>query len=175
MAIYQESGLRITLPDGDSFRFQDCSSYKTLSGKNLSEMDFGWWDSTRNTLWLLDIKDYSHLTPSEKLPDHLLDNLINKATDSLLLLSAVWFGSIKGKEIGLELPLSCQSFPSNPRKLKIVFVLKISNTHIKAELSPLKTRLLARLQGRIALFDLNNVTLTDHETGIKMGLPIVTV
>ena len=175
MAIYQESGLRITLPDGDSFRFQDCYSYKALSGKNLSEIDFCWWDSTRNTLWLLDIKDYSHLTPSEKLPAHLLENLINKATDSLLLLSAVWFGSLKGKGISSELPISCQSFPQAPQKLKIVFVLKISNSHLKAELSPLKTRLLARLQGRIALFDIKNITLADHETGIKMGLPMIAV
>jgi hypothetical protein len=54
-------------------------------------------------------------------------------------------------------------------------VLKITNSLLKAELSPLKTRLLARLQGRIALFDINNVTLADHETGIRMGLPIATL
>ncbi len=175
MPIYQESGLQITLPDGESFRFQDCSGYKTLSGKNLSEMDFGWWNSTKNSLWLLDVKDYSHLPPTERLPDHLLDNLIKKATDSLLILSAVWFGSVKGQEICSELPLSCRTFPSKPKKLKIVFVLKITNSLLKAELSPLKTRLLARLRGRIALFDINNVTLADHETGIRMGLPIATL
>ncbi|MEQ8969819.1 MAG: hypothetical protein RIE73_05425 [Coleofasciculus sp. C1-SOL-03] len=119
MSIYQESGLQITLPDTERFRFQDCSGYKTLNGKNLSEMDFGWWDSTKNSLWLLDVKDYSHLTPTERLPDYLLENLVNKATDSLLILSAVWFGSVKGQEICSELPLSCRTFPSKPKKLKI--------------------------------------------------------
>ncbi|GAA6620814.1 hypothetical protein NUACC26_066320 [Scytonema sp. NUACC26] len=39
MPIYKESGLRITLPDGYSFRFQDCASYISLKGKNLSEID----------------------------------------------------------------------------------------------------------------------------------------
>jgi hypothetical protein len=85
MPIFQESGLRITLPDGECFRFQDCPSYKTLNGKNFSEIDFCWWDSTKNTLWLLELKDYSHVTPSEKLPNHLLEKLTNKVTDSLLI------------------------------------------------------------------------------------------
>jgi hypothetical protein len=59
MPIYEESGLRITLPNGENFRFQDFPSYKKLNGKNLSEMDFGWWDATKNTLFLLEVKDYS--------------------------------------------------------------------------------------------------------------------
>jgi hypothetical protein len=79
MPIYEESGLRIELPDGDSFRFQDCSGYKSLSGKNLSEMDFGWWDSAKNILWLLDVKDYSHLTKRERMPEYLLENLIRNS------------------------------------------------------------------------------------------------
>jgi hypothetical protein len=40
MSVFQESGLQITLPVGESFRFQDCPNYQNLKGKNLSEMDF---------------------------------------------------------------------------------------------------------------------------------------
>jgi hypothetical protein len=132
MPIYEESGLRITLPDGDSFRLQDCASYISLKGKNLSEMDFGWWDATKETLWLLDIKDYSHLSPSEKLPDYLLEKLIKKVTDTLLILSSAWLSnSLQGKEVCADLLTLCQNFPTNFKKLKIVFVLKIIDAKLK--------------------------------------------
>lgn len=175
MPIYEESGLQITLPDGECFRFQECQSYKSLSGNNLSEMDFGWWDSSKDTLWLLELKDYSHLTPPQRLPDYLLEKLTNKVTDSLMILSSVWSGSLQGKQILADLPASLQVFPIYPKKLKIVFVFKITDTNIKIQLSPLKTRLKERLRGRLLLFDIKNVTLVDHETAMKMGLAIASM
>ncbi|WP_445630204.1 hypothetical protein [Nostoc sp. DSM 114167] len=173
MPIYEESGLRITLPDGESFRFQDCPSYQILNGKNLSEIDFGWWDASKDTLCLLEVKDYSGLSPSERLPQHLLDKLINKVTDTLMLLSSVWFASLQGQQICSDLPVSCQTFPIKPKKIKIVIILKInSDIKIRDELSPIKTRLKDKLLGRLQLFDIKHVTLVDHETAIKMPLPI---
>lgn len=174
MPIYTESGLQVILPDGESFRFQDCSIYKQLKGSYLREMDFGWWDSTKNILWLLELKDYSHLQPTDKLPDRLLDILIEKATDSLLILSAVWIGSLNGQGMKSDLPTACHIFPTEPKKLKIVFVMKLTNHHIKVELSPLKTRLLERLKGRTTLFDMKigDVTLVDHLNAMKY-LPII--
>lgn len=56
------------------------------------------------------------------------------------------------------------------KSLKIVFVFKITNQTIKASLSPLKTKLVNSLRGNLALFDINNITLIDHEIAIKMGL-----
>lgn len=172
MPNYQESGIIIDLPEGESFRFQDNAAYQKLKGKNLAEMDFAWWDNSKQILWLLDVKDYSQLTPPERLPDYLLDKLINKVTDSLMILSSVWSNSKQGQQIKTDLPVSCQTFPSEPRRLKIVFVLKIQNPTLKVDLPPLKTRLVSRLQGRLALFDLNNITLVDHEIAVKMGLPL---
>ncbi len=172
MSVYQESGLQIILPEGDSFRFQDCPSYRTLSGQSLCEMDFCWWDTGENSLWLLEVKDYSRLTPQQRLPDELLDKLINKATDSLLILASVWFGSLKGQQICGDLPLSCRSFPERPKNIKIFFILKLTDQNIKLQLSPLRTRLRTKLIGRLSLFDISNVTLTDHETAIQYGLPI---
>lgn len=161
------------MPDGESFRLQDNPAYQKLKGKYLAEMDFAWWDTSQQILWLLDVKDYSQLTPSERLPDYLLDKLINKVTDSLMILSSVWINSEQGQQIKIGLPTSCQTFPLKPRRLKIVFVLKIQNPTLKADLSPLKTRLVDRLKGRLALFDLSNITLVDHEIAVKIkGLPL---
>ena len=92
-----------------------------------------------------------------------------------MILSSVWSGSLQGKQILADLPASLQVFPIYPKKLKIVFVFKITNTNIKIQLSPLKTRLKERLRGRLLLFDIKNVTLVDHETAMKMGLAIASM
>ncbi len=175
MSVFQESGLQITLPVGENFRFQDCPSYQKLKGKNLSEMDFCWWDAGKNTLWLLEVKDYSHFRPPQGFTgnsaDYLLNKLINKATDSLLILASAWFGSLQGQEICGDLPVFCHSFPTKPKKIRIVFIFKITDPNIKLQLRDLKDSLQIKLKGRLSLFD-TNVTLTDHETAIQNGLPI---
>jgi hypothetical protein len=104
MTIYQESGLIITLPDDEHFRFQDCQAYKGLSGANLKEMDFAWWQNETKTLWLIEIKEYANLSSEECLPDYLLDNLVNKATDSLLMLAAMWSKTNQGLKLAACLP-----------------------------------------------------------------------
>ncbi|MHC5713858.1 MAG: hypothetical protein ACYTX0_17355, partial [Nostoc sp.] len=81
----------------------------------------------------------------------------------------------QGQKICADLPTFCHSFPIQPKKLKIVFVLKITSAHLKLELSPLKTRLQDKLRGRLQLFDIKNITLVDHETAIRMGMAIVSV
>jgi hypothetical protein len=169
MPEFLESGLKIILPDDHSFRLQDCQVYKKLSGKNLSEMDFGWYDITKNILLLLEIKEYSELQPEDKLIERLLPKLVDKATDTLLILSSIWSKSAKGQELATDLPVSCQNFP---QRIKIVFVFNIHNPQLKMILPILKTKLNSRLKGRIALFDLRDITLTDPETAMKMGISI---
>jgi hypothetical protein len=175
MTDFTESGLTISLPDGYSFRFQDLSAYTKLKGQNLKEVDYCWWDDHTHTFWLLEVKDYSNLTTTEKLPNNLLETLTNKVTDSLLILSAAWSNTNTGNSILSELPTIFQTFPKSPDKMKIVCVLKLLEHHKKVELGTLRTKFKNSLEGRIALFDLKQVTLTDHETAIKMGIPIISV
>jgi len=170
MSTYQESGLIITLPDGEHFRFQDCQAYKQLSGVNLKEMDFGWWQTDTNTLWLIELKEYAHLTYEEQLPDYLLDNLVNKATDSLLMLAAMWAKTNQGLKLAECLPPVIHQFSG---RLKLFFILKIDKIAFKSQIGVLKDELKNRLRGRIAFFDVRHVTLVDHLTAIKCGLPLV--
>jgi len=169
MTIYKESGLVITLPDDEHFRFQNCQAYKQLSGQNLKEMDFGWWQTEKNTLWLIEIKEYDHLRPAEKLPDFLLDNFANKATDSLLMLATIWARTNQGLKLATCLPAKFHQFPS---RLKIFFILKIDEAIFKSQIEHLKDKLKNRLRGRLALFDIKPVALVDHLTAIKCSLPI---
>jgi hypothetical protein len=174
MPDYNESGLRISLPDGHGFRFQDMPAYKGLSGQNLKEMDFGWWDSERGIVWLLEVKDYSDSSIGASLPvDHLLAGLRDKATDALLILAAAWLGTDKGHDFSRSLPSSCRRLTGNLPRLKIVFVLKVGRRRISSDLPPLKDKLNQVLKGRVALFDVPSVILTDHNTAAGlMRLPI---
>lgn len=169
MSTYHESGLIITLPDGEHFRFQDCHAYKPLSGQNFKGMDFGWWQTNRNTLWLIEIQEYANLTQEEQLPRHLLDNLAKKATDSLLMLAAIWAKTHQGLELAPCLPPQVYQFP---RRLKFFFIFKIDDMIFKSKMLHLKDALKNQLRGRFALFDVKHVSLVDHLTAIKCDLPI---
>jgi len=167
MTSYHESGLIITLPDKEHFSFQDCHGYKTLSGQNLKEMDFGWWRD--DTLWLIEIKEYANLTSNEQLPAHLLDNFVNKATDSLLMLASLWAETNHGLKLAPCLPPQIHKFP---KRLKLFFILKIDKVIFKSQIIHLKDALKNRLRGRLILFDVKHVSLVDHLTAIKCNLPI---
>jgi hypothetical protein len=148
MTTYHESGLVITLPDGEHFRFQDCQAYKRLSGQFLKEMDFGWWQADKNTLWLIEI--YASLMPEEQLPAHLLDNFVNKATDSLLILAALWAKTNQGLEFASCLPPQIHQFP---KRLKFFFILKIDEVLFNSKIEPLKDELKNRRRDKLALFE----------------------
>ncbi|MDB9528948.1 hypothetical protein PN498_23345 [Oscillatoria sp. CS-180] len=174
MAVYQESGLEVDLPDHQIFRFCDCTAYRRLSSYSLKEMDFGWWDNQASTLWLMELKDYSRLALEDKLPNNLFGNFVDKATDSLMMLAAVWSNSEHGQALGRCLPTPCTSFPQQPHEIKLVFVLKLESQQLLTQLSALSVRLRNRLRGRIALFNMSmtDLILLDHMTAIRAGLPI---
>ena len=82
MPPFEESGLRVTPPEGCSFRFEDCTTYRRLSGQRVSEMDVGWWDEAHQVIRLLELKDYSVRPPSGVL----LPGLVAKGRDCLVML-----------------------------------------------------------------------------------------
>ena len=178
MPTYQthlESGLKVTLVDGESFQLGSCQTYIQLKGQNLKEMDFAWWDSTANTLWFLELKDFSGLSLEEQLPDDFVKNLAKKATDVLLMLSSVWVNSAKGQKLCSEIVSFCPVFPTTLRKLKLVFVVKLGPHHQpQVYLDPLQIKLRNYLRGCLSLFDIkiNNVLLIDSSTAISSDLPI---
>ena len=57
---YTESGITIDLPDEiEFFCFENCEGYRILSGYHFKEMDIGWYDSSENTLYLVELKDFT--------------------------------------------------------------------------------------------------------------------
>ena len=55
-----ESGLYFDPPHDRCFRLDQSQHAATLfRGLGVQEMDFGWWDDARQTMHLLEVKDYS--------------------------------------------------------------------------------------------------------------------
>lgn len=161
-----ESGLRVELPAGMSFRFSETAAYTKLKGKRLKEMDFAWVND--NTLFLLEVRSYSQISETLSKEDFLADKdgrepyrftaLIDKITDSVLMLLSVWSGTDWGRELGAQLPAEAQT----RIKLKLVVAVDLPPA-LTVHLQSLRDDLNARLQGRIALADVTNVALMDYE------------
>ena len=117
MATYEESGLRLTLPDDQHFRFADLAPYRSLSGQHLKEMDFAWIDQGK--LILLEVRSYAQVTETLTGPDFMptkgraapfrFQALLDKVTDTLLMLAAAWAGTGWGRT--LSPPVAVQMLP----------------------------------------------------------------
>ena len=165
VAIYNESGLTLDLPDGRHFRFADLPAYKLLSGQKLKEMDFAWVDAGK--LFLLEVRSYAQvsttLTGADFVPvkgesaPHRFATLVDKLTDSLFMLLAAWADTDCGKSIKAGLPAAAQS----RLPLKLVIAIELPSS-LSVHLSGLRDSLNARMRGRIALSDVRSVALIDY-------------
>lgn len=167
MAVYIESGLRVELPDDRHFRFSDLSAYKKRSGQNLKEMDFCWIHSSSGRLVLLEVRDYSEIAEALSATDFIpkndqpsprrFQNLIDKITDSLLMILAVRLETEAGQELAAEIPAACRDH----LPLQIVVALNFPPS-LATHFAILKDALNARIRGRCAFADISGVTLLDY-------------
>lgn len=165
MAIYDESGLRLDLPDGLHFRFADLPGYQALKGYRLKEMDFAWLGDGQ--LFLLEVRSYAQVTQTLTGTDFVpvkgqpapfrYEALIDKVSDSLLMLLAAWSGSASGQAIREGLPEGAK----NRLPLKLVIAVDLP-ARLTIHLQGLRDSLNARLRGRMALADVRSVVLIDY-------------
>ncbi|MCF7809365.1 hypothetical protein K9N50_00100 [bacterium] len=167
MPVYEESGLRITLPDGASFRIQELQTYIHLKGKNLREMDYCWFDIDRNRINLLEVKNYSMHSFQE---DDLTIVLLEKTIDTLFLLCATWLNTPKGSEIRGDIPEDFRIY-DHTKKIRVFHVIKTNHTNLPL-LHPIKDELNRLLSGKLTLLNIPRVILADHNSAIRIGLPI---
>lgn len=165
MAIYQESGLRFDLPDGQHFRFADLAAYKAVSGLSMKEMDFAWIEGGR--LFLLEVRSYAQvgttLTGADFLPAQgqatpfRFQALIDKVTDTTLMLLAAWAGTAWGAQLRADLPTAART----PLPLKLIIAVELPPT-LTMHLQGLRDSLNARLQGRVGIADVPRIALVDY-------------
>ena len=171
MPPFEESGLRVTLPEVGSFRFSACATYHRLSGRQVTEMDVGWWDEARQAIYLLEIKDYSR----HEAKKDLRSNLIAKGRDCLVMLHASWRDvSDVGRALLRELPERCRT----PQRLRLFFVLKDGDAgHAKELIPAIKDDLENHIKAYAELLGMGrlDVVLLDHVKAIEKGLPITVI
>lgn len=165
MANYVESGLMLDLPDGQHFRFSDLPAYRQLCGFQLKEMDFAWIQSEK--LFLLEVRSYAvvsdaltgaHFVPVKDQPNPFrFQSLIDKVSDSLLMLLAAWADTERGRTIRDALPAAART----RLPIKLVVALDLPSS-LAVHLQSLRDSLNAQLRGRIALADVGNVVLVDY-------------
>jgi hypothetical protein len=128
-------------------------------------MDFGYWHEEHGCVVLLELKDYSRPTP---LPSDLLDELVAKGRDGLLMTHAVWSGRGAGRELAEQLP---DVFRAEAR-VRLCFVMKLGRQEV-VSLRPLRDLLKYRVLVYAELLGLKaSVQLLDHETARAKGLPV---
>lgn len=165
MAIYDESGLRFNLPDGLHFRLADLPAYKAVNGLSVKEMDFAWLDGGR--LVVLEVRNYAQVTatltgadllPGQgQAPPFRFQALIDKVTDTTLMLLAAWAGTKWGLQLRADLPTPART----PLPLKLIVAVDLPQA-LTVHLLGLRDSLNARLRGRVVLADVDRVVLMDY-------------
>lgn len=165
MALYNESGLTFDLPDGQHFRFAELAAYKRLSGQHLKEMDFAW--VAHGKLFVLEVRSYAQVASTlagaelvalnGKATPYRYQALIDKLTDSLMMLLAAWADTAIGQSIKAGLPVAARS----RLPLKLVIALDLPAA-LSVHLPVLRDSLNERMRGRMALADVRSVTLIDY-------------
>lgn len=169
--VLRESGVEVRVPPG-GFRFCEVAAYRSLSGQGLKEMDVGFWDPARARLLLLELKGREVWdAPPPAVPhEHLVEVCVQKAVDTLLMLSVAWIGTTPGQALRSALPPEAQAYPGD-RRVKLVFLIDIPDEKRELLLA-IRDELNARLRGKLALFGIPNVTVVSLEVAQKMGLPV---
>jgi hypothetical protein len=123
----EEPGFTFRPPDTPWFRFADCHAYRKFSNRGIREMDFSYWDAAADRLVLLELKDYTDRT----VPGDLVDALIAKGRDSLIMLKSVWRGDAIGQAAALSRDLPARF--RTPAEIRLLFVLKVNE---KTQMEP---------------------------------------
>lgn len=175
--VYEESNVKVDLTGKPHFRFQDLAAYKSISGQHVKEMDFCWLNN--GELFLLEVKTYADEVPqakeenitADKFIKYLVDKTAPKVWDSLLMFSACWLPTNKGKEFLTDLP---QQFHVPIGRICVVIVLDVPGW-FKQYFGTLKKRFQKVLQGKMALFDSKCiiVCMPDQLGGFSSLLPEV--
>jgi hypothetical protein len=163
----EESGFVFSPSDGAWFRFANCPTYKRLCGVGICEMDFAYRDPARGHVVLLEIKDYT----GRDTPSHLVDSLIAKGRDSLIMLHSVWRAYAgQGASLRDELP----EFFRVPSRLQLIFVLKVDrHTRMMTPLNEMGDQLGWKIRPYLGLLGLEGrAILMDQEKALRIGLPL---
>ena len=135
-----ESSITLDFPDSNYFRFQDCQGYKSLD--NLKEMDACWYETSTDTLYLIELKDWGNANIDEEnnpsisrdeideiktgITKHRLFELWKKSVDSTSMFLSVLLDTPYSLQIKACVPFSI----SKKTNIKILSIINWTDTDI---------------------------------------------
>ena len=161
---FRESGF-VVLKVSEGFRFCEAESYRAISGGHLKEMDFGYFNGNKE-LRLVELSDLKRrLSDSERVKGEL-EEMRRKACDSIAILGSCWLSRGVGKDIVEELSGGCDALRLVPRKIKLVFVLRVDDKSTAGLVGQMEVKLRDSLGGLSRLYEIADVVcVTQYSIG----------
>lgn len=173
MSVYAESGMTVTLTGLVHHRFESLPIYQKLKGKHIKEIDFFWLQQIAtpslpaNTLIGLELKGYDQTVLDV---DSVLENLVQKARDSMAMLHAAWLNTGDGALLRQQLPVQYNSYHAG-RQIRLIMLINVQPSQ-SARLLALRDKFKNKISGLERIYGIST-TLVNLSTAQTMGLPVV--
>ena len=166
--VIEENGVKVKFPDENYFEFDKCKAQITISGKDVKEMDAGWFDIQNNTLWLVELKAYYNPLNSKHISTDLRDsNFTNK------ILNGLTTKSIHSVSMSVQNRSNTQSclpkVPDNRTVIKIVHLLRVLPGQ-DSFLNPMQDKLREALKPYTAIFKIDGIVILSYDYAVKEKL-----
>lgn len=128
-----ESGITLTFPDNNYFRFETCQGYKNIQD-NFKEMDVCWYDAVNNVLYIIELKQWDNVLLEEQdtnfavekikeikegITKHRIQELFKKSLDSVSMFVSVLLNKPYSSKISACAPFSI----SHDTKIKVISII----------------------------------------------------
>lgn len=160
---YTESGITLDLSGLDYFCFENCKGYQKLSAHHFKEMDIGWYNAEEDTLYLVELKDFTVKNMTDSHADKIITDLVKKSIDSISMIIAV-----KAETNYSALIRSCLPSSFNVRSSSIKLIHIINCTPEKEFYIPfIRDKFQERFKAYKILFDIQHCTVVSLRSAQK--------
>ncbi len=162
-----ENGITLTF-ENNYFQFEKCPEYKRINWAGVKEMDFGWLDTEKDTLWLIELKGFINPNPANtkfRETDLSQPQIVKEKINELLLKSIHSVCMLDNKRSNTANCVVSGCTPAT--KIKLVHILNVKQEHI-SYLSSMKDVLEREFEAYKAIFNINGIIVIDYETAKKV-------
>mgnify|MGYP001213422668 CR=1 FL=1 len=165
---FEENGVRVDFPDANNFRLSDCEAYKAIKSKGVKEMDIGWFDTTSNTLWLVELKGFHNPANIKHQPKDLSNpTIVGSVMEELLDKSIHTICQVTTDRAGTK---SCVGQPiADDTAIKIVHLIRVMPGQ-DAYLDPMQDAIRNKLRPFIAIYNIGAVAVISYDYAVSNRL-----
>lgn len=166
--IIEENGVSVRFPDDNYMQFGQCSAYKKINSQGAKEMDVCWFDTSVNTLWLVEFKAFYSSDNPHYFQRDLSDS--NEVADWLTKLTEKSIHTVAMSLTNRSLTQSClPEIPDNNTTINVIHLVKVipgQDTY----LDPLQDKLRLRLKPYKAIFNISAISIISYDFAVKNQL-----